>query len=189
MTMNHFECIVTDRLIIRPLHSGDENDVLEILRDDYTARMVGFKPFESLDEAALFISRWEYSGYAITERCSDTVIGILQFPMNFHKRTARIGYCLGEQYRGKGYMTEAVEAIKEYAFTIAWMDEIELHVFCGNEPSRNVALKCGFHPDYESYKENIFSPYGTVESEERFTITSEDFEWEQRGETMLASAA
>ena len=37
--MNNFECIVTDRLIIRPLHSGDENDVLEILKDDYRSGM------------------------------------------------------------------------------------------------------------------------------------------------------
>ncbi len=43
---------------------------------------------------------------------------------------------------------------------------------------RNVALKCGFFPDYEGYKENIYSCYGTVESEERFTITRGDYEWD-----------
>ena len=179
LPMNHFECFVTDRLILRPFRDGDENEVFEILKDEDTARMVESKPFESVDEAALFISRWARSGYAITERSSDAVIGILQLPMNHHTRMAHIGYCLGEQYRGKGYMAEAVEAIKEYAFNIAWMDEIELFVFCGDEGSRNMALKCGFHSDYESY----------TESEERFTITNEDFEREQRGETMPASVA
>ena len=86
-------------------------------------------------------------------------------------------------------VTNAVEAVKENVFNSTFIDEIELYVYCGNEASRNVALKCGFYPDYSRYKENVRSAYGTVESEERFTITRGDFEWEQRGCSTFSSAA
>ncbi len=34
------------------------------------------------------------------------------------------------------------------------------YVYCGNEASRNVALKCGFFPKWEAYKETVNSGYG-----------------------------
>lgn len=187
--MNVSNCILTDRLIVRPFVKGDEEDVLELMKDDYTARKAGFKPFKSVEEARSFIHSWRREGYAVTERSSDKVIGVIQAPIHYWDDKAFIGYWLGEQYRGKGYMTEAVEAVKEYVFNSTFIDEMELYVYCGNEASRNVALKCGFYPDYSRYKENVRSAYGTVESEERFTITRGDFEWEQRGCSTFSSAA
>lgn len=187
--MNASYCIITDRLILRPFVKGDEEDVLELMKDDYTARKAGFKPFKSVEEAERFINTWRYEGYAVTERACDTVIGVIQVPKYYWEGKAYIGYWLGEQYRGKGYMTEAVEAVKAHIFNTTCLNEIELYVYCGNEASRNVALKCGFFPDYSRYKENVRSAYGTIESEERFTITRGDFEWEQRGCSTFSSAA
>lgn len=148
--MNASYCIITDRLILRPFVKGDEEDVLELMKDDYTARKAGFKPFKSVEEAERFINTWRYEGYAVTE---------------------------------------AVEAVKAHIFNTTCLNEIELYVYCGNEASRNVALKCGFFPDYSRYKENVRSEYGTIESEERFTITRGDFEWEQMGCSTFSSAA
>lgn len=187
--MNVSNCILTDRLILRPFVKGDEEDILDIMKDEYTARKAGFKPFKRVEEAERFIRSWKHDGFAITERESDTVIGVIQVPKDYWEGKAFIGYWLGEEYRGKGYMTEAVEAVKEYVFNTTWLDEIELYVYCGNEASRNVALKCGFFPDFGGYKENTFSHFGTVESEERFTVTRGDFEWEQRGNATFSSAA
>ncbi|MCR4859993.1 MAG: GNAT family N-acetyltransferase [Bacteroidales bacterium] len=115
--MNILNCIVTDRLILRPLVKGDELDVDDIMKDDYTARMAGFKPFKSMEESFGFIRRWKREGFAITERTGNTVIGLIQFPINHWSRTTYVGYMLHKDYRGNGYMTEAVEAVKEYVFT------------------------------------------------------------------------
>ena len=187
--MNVSNCILTDRLIPRPFIRGDEEDVLEIMKDENTARKAGFKPFKSVEEAGRFMRSWRRECFAITERQSDTVIGVIQTPYGWDG-TASFGYWLGEQYRGKGYMTEAVEAVKKYIFSSSfWIDEIELYVYCGNEASRKVALKCGFWPDYSKYKEITYSRFGAAESEERFIITRGDFEWEQRGCTTFSCAA
>jgi len=190
--MNFTNCIVTDRLILRPFAKGDEQDVLDIMSDHFTARCAGFKPFTKISEAERFIRSWRNGGYAITERSSDSVIGIIQLPVRYdwktHTRKTFIGYWLAEEYRGKGYMTEAVEAMKEYVFDSTWSDEMELYVYCGNEASRNVALKCGFFPKWEAFKENVYSGYGRVESEEIFNLTRGDFEWQRNHDRYSTTA-
>lgn len=186
--MNVSNCILTDRLILRPFVKGDEKDLLAIMSDEETARKAGFKPMTSTQEASRFMRIWRREGYAITERDNDSVIGVIQTPMDWNGK-AFIGYWLGEEYRGQGYMTEAVEAIKAHIFNDTWTDEIGLYVYCGNDASRNVALKCGFYQDFSKYKEATYSHFGTVESEEFFTITRGDFEWEQRGKSYFSTAS
>ena len=182
-------CILTERLALRSFVDGDEEDVLALMSDDYICRMAGIKPFKSIDEAKAFMDNWECEAYAMTEKGSDKVIGIIQMPYIWRERVVCLGYWLAAEYRRRGYMTEAVEAVKEMLFDNRWCDEILVYVFVGNEASRNVALKCGFRPKYESYKDSVYNPYGRVESEECFSITRGDYEWEQRGEDFYSTAA
>ena len=176
------DCILTDRLILRSFVCGDEEDVLALMSDDYICRMAGIRPFKTIGEVKKFMNIWADGAYAITERSDDRVIGVVQTPIFPWDGRAEIGYWLAEDCRGRGYMTEAVEAVKDFLFrTWWWCDELWIHVFVGNEASRNVALKCGFHPMYESYKDSVYSPYGRVESEESFVMTRGEYEWERRG--------
>lgn len=181
-------CIVTDRLILRHFVEGDENDILSIMSDVETARKAGFKPMKDITEAESFMRDWRRDGFAITERESDTVIGVMQTPRYWHG-TAYLGYWLDRDHRGMGYMTEAVEAIISFLFDRPWIDDIYIYVYCGNEASRNVALKCGFHPDFSKYQETVYSLFGAVESEECFILTREDYEWEQSGKSYYSTAA
>ena len=183
------DSIKTERLVLRPFRDGDAEDVLAPMSDDYICRMAGIKPFKTIDEAKAFMANWECEAYAMTEKGGDKVIGIIQMPCFWMTSTVGLGYWLAGEYCGRGYMTEAIEAVKKMLFENWWVDELLLYVYVGNEASRNVALKCGFRPKYEAYKENVYNPYGTVESEECFTITRGDYEWEQRGEDCYSSAA
>ena len=108
--MNVSNCILTDRLILRPFVNGDEEDLLALMSDEDTARKAGFKPMTTISDAASFMRSWRRECYAITERDSDSVIGVIQTPIGWDG-TASIGYWLDEEHRGKGYMTEAVEAV------------------------------------------------------------------------------
>lgn len=175
------DCIVTDRLILRRFVGGDEEDVLALMSDDYICRMAGIPPLKTVDEARRFMDTWAREAYAITERSDDKVIGIVQTPLCPWDRMAGIGYWLAEDYRGRGYVTEAVEAVKDSLFDWRWCDELRIQVFVGNEASRKVALKCGFHLLYEAYRDSVYSPYGRVESEECFVMTRGEYEWERRG--------
>lgn len=195
--MMNTDCIVTERLILRKLTEKDAKDVLALMSDDYTARMAGFRPISSIEEAIAFIDEWkgEYS-FAVTERSDDRVIGIIQTEVlmglgyfDLRSDFVELGYLLSAEHRGKGYMTEVIGALKEFFFEhYEKVGELQAHIFCGNEASRKVALKCGFRPIYEEYRENVHSPYGTVESEETFSILKEDYEWEKRGVPFYSTA-
>lgn len=185
------DCIVTDRLILRHFVEEDVDDVFALMSDDYICRMAGIPPFKTPERARWFMDNWQDGAYAITERDGDdTVIGIIQVPYHWFEGRVSFGYWLAEPYRGKGYMTEVVEALTENVFnSYLYCDEIDIFVYRGNEASRNVALKCGFFPKYEAYKECVYSHYGVAESEECYAMTRGDYEWRRRGESSYSTAA
>lgn len=59
-------------------------------------------------------------------------------------RSAEIGYWLGKDYWGHGYMTDAVNAVTEYAFKNFDICRIYGGVFAWNPASARVLEKCGY---------------------------------------------
>ena len=60
------------------------------------------------------------------------------------RRTAAIGYWLGEAYWGRGIMTEALEAMTEHVFSVFDFARLEAYVFEWNLPSTRVLEKAGY---------------------------------------------
>lgn len=180
--------ITTDRLLLRRLGDKDILDVFTLMSDEFICRMIGVPVFHTLERTKQFINEWSHDAYAITEKGSDKVIGIVQLLDIWWRAQAALGYWLMERYRGKGYMTEAIQAITDAAFKTGWYNEIRIFVYVGNDASRRVALKCGFHLDYKAYKETVYTDYGTVESEECFCKTIAEHEWELRGQHFFTTA-
>jgi RimJ/RimL family protein N-acetyltransferase len=61
-----------------------------------------------------------------------------------HRRVAEIGYWLGEAHWGKGYGTEAVCALTDYAFRTFDLERMEAGVFAWNPASCRVLEKAGY---------------------------------------------
>lgn len=61
--------------------------------------------------------------------------------------SAFLGYKLDTAYTGKGYMTEAVRLVVEYAFTQLGLHRIEANVMPRNTASLRVVEKNGFVPE------------------------------------------
>jgi RimJ/RimL family protein N-acetyltransferase len=57
---------------------------------------------------------------------------------------AELGYWLGVPYWGKGYATEALHAVVDYAFTDLGHDALNAGARVTNPASRRVLEKCGF---------------------------------------------
>ncbi|HMG34340.1 MAG TPA: GNAT family N-acetyltransferase [Blastocatellia bacterium] len=70
-------------------------------------------------------------------------IGIV-LGQDVHRRSAEIGYWLGELYWGKGIMTEAVRAVTDYAFTNFDLNRIWAGVFDRNDVSARVLENAGY---------------------------------------------
>jgi RimJ/RimL family protein N-acetyltransferase len=70
-------------------------------------------------------------------------IGI-ELGTDIHRRSAEIGYWLGEPFWGRGIATEAVRAITNYAFSTFDLCRIYAGVFDWNPASMRVLQKAGY---------------------------------------------
>ncbi len=76
-------------------------------------------------------------------RASGAVIGACGFTAG-DRHPPEIGYWLGVKHWGKGYATEAVRALIDFAFTDLDADAILSAARVTNPASRRVLEKCGF---------------------------------------------
>lgn len=63
---------------------------------------------------------------------------------NIHRQTAELGYYIAEEYWGRGIMTEAVNQICKYVFSIGDIIRIYAEPFAHNTASCRVLEKAGF---------------------------------------------
>lgn len=61
--------------------------------------------------------------------------------------SCHLGYKLDQQYLNRGYMTQAVSAVAEYAFESLRLHRIEANVMPRNKRSLRVLEKCGFREE------------------------------------------
>jgi [ribosomal protein S5]-alanine N-acetyltransferase len=61
-----------------------------------------------------------------------------------HRHTATVGYWLGEEFWGRGIMTEAVTAVTDFCFQNFPLRRISAEVFANNPASARVLEKTGF---------------------------------------------
>ncbi len=61
--------------------------------------------------------------------------------------TATVGYWMGEQFAGQGYMREAVDAVCESAFRDHRLHRVEAATVIENERSQRLLLRCGFREE------------------------------------------
>jgi [ribosomal protein S5]-alanine N-acetyltransferase len=73
-----------------------------------------------------------------------TLIGSGGFTAAPQKGTVAVGYSLLPAYRGKGYATEAVKALVEWAFSHPEVRKVIAETLPDNEPSIRVLLRAGF---------------------------------------------
>ena len=152
--------IFTERLVIRSLTRCDIDDVFDIMSDVETARAADFAPMESINDAEALIrcrNSFYFSNYGICEKGSDKVIGLIQHRyIRWHSdgllNEAEVGYVLSKDYRGMGYMTEALDAfcgkLFDWEHEDVYDDEsfhvLYLNILPTNEASLGVARNVGF---------------------------------------------
>ncbi|MBX3230440.1 MAG: GNAT family N-acetyltransferase [Labilithrix sp.] len=84
--------------------------------------------------------------FGIVLRDGQRLIGSLGLKGVDHKRgTAELGVCIGEKTEwGKGYGTEAIRLLVDYAFTLLGLHAIHLKHWAFNDRAHRAYLKAGF---------------------------------------------
>lgn len=153
----------TENLTLRTLRYSDREAVFRnIANDKDVLRYYVMNYVDSLEKFSLertvdyFIDRKRYA-FAIILKLTDEVIGMIHQCNSADDvfRTTEIGYALGKQYWNHGYMTEALDAVITFLFSIG------IHkVFCThiveNAASGRVMQKCGMTAEEGIRPEELF---------------------------------
>lgn len=140
----------TERLCLRPLREDDAAALYHWCRDPLLGTNAGWKPHESLAESREVL-RTVFLGwsdiYAVTLRGDDALIGtvgLMDDPKRQNPAAKMLGYWLGRDHWGKGYIPEAVRALVKDVFADGRAALISAYCYADNARSRRVLEKCGF---------------------------------------------
>jgi RimJ/RimL family protein N-acetyltransferase len=147
----------TERLILRPLKAEDVEDILPYHSDLESIRYI---PWDQRDRE--FVVDWltravTYLGIkegqpglllAIVEKSSNKVIGQLNSAMTDRPNlTADVGYISNPEYRGQGFVSEALVALIDFLFIEEKVHRIIADIDIRNQNSIRVVERLGFRKE------------------------------------------
>lgn len=146
--------IYGDRVLLRAIEPHDSALLLEMINDPATEKMLGGGSFP-VSEAGQ--AKWiaEQTGRNDVLRCivadrntPDQGVGtVILSDIDQKNGVAQVHVKLASSGRGKGYGTDALNALVNYAFTQMRLHCIYAHVLSYNEPSQKLFEKCGFQKE------------------------------------------
>jgi len=164
--------IYTPRLCIKPREIGEGkilNKAINESRDFLKAWMPFALNEQSIEDSELhcrrslanFIMRTDMT-LSIYSRDQKTFIGSTGFHrINWEGPCVEIGYWVGEKHSGKGYVTEAVNAMTRYAFEVIKAVRVEIRCDSINLKSLAVMQRLGFAQE-GILKSHCASPLGNA---------------------------
>lgn len=163
--------------LLRKIKTEDRHQLAEIannkkiwlnLRDKFP------HPY-NLDDADFYINMIleedpQYSFAIEFESKFAGMVGLL--PMSdIYRKTAEIGYWLGEPYWGKGIMAEACQLVTDYGLNTLNFIRLHTGVFEQNIGSMKILEKCGYKKD-GVFEKSIIKD-GVIFDEHRYFILNE----------------
>lgn len=148
--------LYTDRLIIHPLTSDElklwidsPNELLKKSNCKYDGEDVDkdFLNMLTAQSNKIYADPENYIFHTfwwIIRKSNNTVIGSFDFKSPPKNGKVEIGYGLGENHRKKGYMTETLNAVCEFALFDDRISEIIAETEKNNLSSQNVLKRCKF---------------------------------------------
>jgi RimJ/RimL family protein N-acetyltransferase len=144
--------ITTPRLALRLVREEDLPSLLEMNADDCVTRYLPYESWRGMEDAREWLGRavarlaageaWQF---VIVQRASGDVIGsCLLFHFDLPNGRAELGYLLGREHWGAGYMAEAAAALIEFAFGTVGLRRLEAEIDPRNEASARLLERVGF---------------------------------------------
>lgn len=83
--------------------------------------------------------------FVLKEKENHSIIGLVYLKeLDWDKKQGELAYAVGYQVEGKGYITETIKAITEWAFNEHHLKTLQIIAHKTNTGSIRVAEKCGF---------------------------------------------
>jgi [ribosomal protein S5]-alanine N-acetyltransferase len=142
----------TDRLTLRPLAAPGAPALFTIFSERQVARYLSKPAWASIDMAHARIARdidglatGKYLCLGIFLTSSDALIGECSlFSFVEQCRRAEVGYTLGHNHWGRGYMNEALVALLSFGFSALNLNRVEADIDPRNSASAKSLERLGF---------------------------------------------
>jgi RimJ/RimL family protein N-acetyltransferase len=149
---DRFEELTTDRLRLRRSVAGDADAISAYRSDPAVHRMQGWDRTDpegvrkEIEEMA--IRRPGEPGgwvqFTVEHRADDTLVGDVGLsPADGEAGVIKVGYTIDPMFQGRGYATEAVAALIDYAFETLGAEVVRAYAGAENTPSIRVMEKVG----------------------------------------------
>lgn len=159
-----FPILESERLVLRKLKDSDATEVYKIRSNPERMKFVPRPLLKNEDEALAMIHMMNAKIDANTDinwgvclKNTDTIIGFMGFyrvqPENYR---TEIGYMILPEYDGKGFVTEAVKTMLDYAFNSGGFHSIDAVIDPDNLGSEKVLLKNGFRKEAHFIEDEFF---------------------------------
>ena len=132
----------TERLEIHVSDRGEMEQFIALQTDEILKAAYSEMQSESLSHP----EQREWYAMWMIELGDGTHVGELCFRGLNADGSVEIGYGISEEYRGRGYATEAVSAVTRWALSQPDVTRVEAETEADNIASINVLTKCGFTP-------------------------------------------
>ncbi len=142
----------TDRLVLRKIQPEDTEAIFNCwMQDEEVSRYMWWKASDDINEAKEFVefelrnlTNPQWNRWIILEKDSSQIIGTCLIYFNEDENNWDISYNLGKQFWGKGYITEAMKRVMEYAKDELRIKECTAIHAVENPASGRVIEKLGF---------------------------------------------
>lgn len=142
----------TDRILLRPWHETDAENLFKYASDPDVGPRAGWPPHKSVEESLNVIKNFfsNEDTWAIELKETSEIIGCIGFlrasvsNLKIAENECEIGYWVAKPYWGKGICTEALRLVIDYCFNMKSFTTICGDYFPENPASGKVMEKCGF---------------------------------------------
>ncbi|MGH3239093.1 MAG: GNAT family N-acetyltransferase [Spirillospora sp.] len=154
--MNAFEGSVrleSERLVVRPFGLDDAAGLIEVIRAGEDLLPPTFPNVLEAEPLAWFLREGVHQiqryglgiHLAVTDRDTGDLFGTIGlFKVNWDHLTSEVGYGMRPAVRGRGYATEALGLVCDWALRECGLFRVELRAMDTNHASIRVAEKSGF---------------------------------------------
>ena len=165
--------MTNSNVYIDKIHSGDRKEIIELantsisLHQPWISAPVTSSMFKQYLKR---ISQNDHEGIAVRRETDHQIVGVININniVRGSFLSASLGYYVSKTHQGHGYMTEALNAVTQFAFGNMGLHRIEANIQPSNQRSKNLVQRCGF--EFEGTSKNFLYINGEWKDHERWAV-------------------
>jgi ribosomal-protein-alanine N-acetyltransferase len=180
------------RVYLRPPSRSDEEEFVGLMRASRSFHRPWATAPTDPERFAVYLAdagRTDFEAMLVCLRADSAIVGF--FNLSHITRgllqSAYLGYAVGKQYAGHGYMREGLELVLRQAFVTLRLHRVEANIQPGNRASIALARGAGFRR--EGFSPRYLKIGGRWRDHERWALLADEWREQSQSPALVASRA